>query len=170
MYTFRAPQQYAISYHLTHTTHLLIVVNLRGQVSQEGTVYEVPWNVASMSGLVRETVSGDVDDSDNTDPIIPEVPLPEVSADVLEKVIEYCRYYQENDRMIPIERPLRSCIIEELVQEWYANFVKIDNKQVQALLSAAHFMDIEPLLQLTCAAMAILLSGKSDSEIREMFQ
>ena len=57
----------------------------------------------------------------------------------------------------------------EHVQEWYANFVDIDQEKLFELILAANFMDIEPLLDLTCAAVASLIKGKTPEEIRKTF-
>jgi S-phase kinase-associated protein 1 len=119
-----------------------------------------------MSVLVKETL-GDDDDNDE-DSSLPDIPLPNVSADVLAKVIEYCKYYLE-DEMRPIQTPLNSNKLEELVQEWYAEFVKVDKNLLFDLVAAANFMDIKPLLDLTCLAVSILIKGKSAAELRQMF-
>lgn len=37
------------------------------------------------------------------------------------------------------------------------------------LVAAANFMDIKPLLDLTCLAVSIMIKGKSAAELREMF-
>ena len=134
-------------------------------------MYEAPRKVALMSGLVKETLGDDEDDDDNDDgdsPSMPDIPLPNVSADVLGKVIEYCRHYQD-DEMRPIQTPLNSNKLEELVQEWYANFVEVDKNLLFDLVAAANFMDIKPLLDLTCLAVSILIKGKSAAELRQMF-
>lgn len=120
---------------------------------------------------MKETLGDDEDDDDNDDgnnPSMPDIPLPNVSADVLGKVIEYCRYYQE-DEMRTIQTPLKSNKLEELVQEWYADFVKVDKNLLFDLVAAANFMDIKPLLDLTCLAVSILIKGKSAVELRQMF-
>ena len=57
----------------------------------------------------------------------------------------------------------------EHVQEWYANFVDIDQEKLFELILAANFMDIKPLLDLTCAAVASLIKGKTPEEIRKTF-
>jgi S-phase kinase-associated protein 1 len=124
-----------------------------------------------MSVLVKETLGDDEEEDDNDDgdeTSMPDIPLPNVSADVLGKVIEYCRYYQE-DEMRPIQTPLNSNKLEELVQEWYADFVKVDKNLLFDLVAAANFMDIKPLLDLTCLAVSILIKGKSAAELRQMF-
>lgn len=57
----------------------------------------------------------------------------------------------------------------EIVQEWYANFVGIDQETLFELILAANYMDIKPLLDLTCATVASLIKGKSPEEIRKQF-
>jgi S-phase kinase-associated protein 1 len=120
-----------------------------------------------MSQLVKETL-GDDDDLDG-DEKNPDIPLPNVSADVLGKVIEFCRHYQQTDEMRPIQTPLKSSKLEELVQEWYAEFVQVDKNLLFDLVAAANFMDIKPLLDLTCLAVSIMIKGKSATELRHMF-
>jgi len=104
------------------------------------------------------------DDSGKMEPI----PLPNVTSKVLEKVIAFCTHYRE-DEMTPIQTPLKSNQLDQLVQEWYADFVKVDKDLLFSLVAAANFMDIKQLLDLTCLAVSILIKGKSAAELREMF-
>ena len=138
--------------------------------SKDGDAYEVPIKVAKMSKLVVETLGGDDgdDDDDDDEQEATEVPLPNVSSPVLEKVIAYCKHYQEEE-MTPIQTPLKSSKLEELVQQWYADFVKVPKNMLFDLVAAANFMDIKPLLDLTCLAVSIMIKGKSAAELREMF-
>lgn len=46
-----------------------------------------------------------------------EIPLPNVKSEILGKVIEFCRHYNE-DPMTEIEKPLKSANMHEVVQEW----------------------------------------------------
>ena len=110
----------------------------------------------------------DEDDEDDQDAEVKEIPLPNVAAPVLEKVIEFCNHYS-TEEMTPIQTPLKSSKLEELVQPWYATYVKTDKNMLFDLVAAANFMDIKPLLDLTCLAVAILIKGKSADELREMF-
>ncbi|GAX14587.1 hypothetical protein FisN_6Lh367 [Fistulifera solaris] len=137
--------------------------------SKEGETFDVPRKVAMMSKLVKDTFSDDDDEDDEEDETeVKEVPLPNVTAPVLKKVIEYCTHYQDEE-MTPIQTPLKSGTLDELVQAWYANFVKVDRNMLFDLVAAANFMDIKPLLDLTCLAVSILIKGKSAQELRQMF-
>ncbi|KAL7462481.1 hypothetical protein ACHAXS_002861 [Conticribra weissflogii] len=134
-------------------------------VSKEGDTFEVPVEIAKLSTLVMTTL-GEGDDADEDD--IVEIPLPNVKATVLAKVIEYCTHYKD-EPMTTITTPLKSNRIEEIVQEWYANFVKVEQIMLFELVTAANFMDIKPLLDLTCLAVSVYIKGKSAEEIRRIF-
>ena len=134
------------------------------QISKEGEVFSVSMPVASMSKLVETTIDPD-DDDDNAQ----EVPLPNVKATVLSKVVEFCTHYQTTEEMTPIETPIRSSKTEEVVQQWYADFVKIDHVLLFELVTAANYLDIKPLLDLTCFAVAVLIKGKSAEDMRKIF-
>jgi len=116
-----------------------------------------------MSKLVETTI-----DDDNEDEV-QEIPLPNVKSNVLAKVIEYCNHYKNVEQMRPITTPLRSSKIEEVVQKWYADFVQVEQVLLFELVTAANFMDIKPLLDLTCFAVAVMIKGKSADEIRKIF-
>ena len=57
----------------------------------------------------------------------------------------------------------------EVVQEWYSNFVAVDQEILFELILAANYMDIKPLLDLTCATVASMIKGKTPEEIRKHF-
>lgn len=128
-------------------------------------MYEVPVEVAKMSTLIATTIDDDAEDDEDE---VREIPLPNVKDSVLSKVIEYCTYYKQ-EPMTAIQTPLKSSKIEELVQPWYAKFVKVDQSLLFELVTAANFMDIKPLLDLTCLAVSVLIKGKQASELRSMF-
>jgi S-phase kinase-associated protein 1 len=97
-----------------------------------------------------------------------EIPLPNVKASVLQKVIDFCTHYRE-DPMNEIQKPLKSSVMNEVVQQWYADFVSVEQPMLFELILAANYMDIKPLLDLTCAAVASMIKGKTPQEIRETF-
>lgn len=109
-----------------------------------------------MSTLVATTIDDDAEEDDE----VREIPLPNVKDAVLTKVIEYCTHYKD-EPMTPIQTPLKSSKIEEMVQPWYANFVKVDQALLFELVTAANFMDIKPLLDLTCLAVSVLIKVRS---------
>jgi len=123
------------------------VVNL---ISKEGESHPVKIEVAKMSKLVEATIDDEGDEETH------DVPLPNVKSSVLAKVIEYCEHYK-TEEMTTITTPLKSSKIEDLVQPWYAEFVRIDQVMLFELVTAANFMDIKPLLDLTCLAVSVMI-------------
>lgn len=133
--------------------------------SREGESFQVPQKVAELSSLVKRAIEANDDDDDDDEMTIP---LPNVQADVLRKVIQYCTHYT-SESMTEITTPLKSEKLDELVQTWYAEFCNVENPMLFALVTAANYMDIKPLLDLSCLAVSIMIKGKSADEIRKIF-
>lgn len=55
------------------------------------------------------------------------------------------------------------------IDEWDADFIKVENEQLFELILAANYMDIKPLLDLGCKTVANMIKGKTPEQIREMF-
>ena len=130
-------------------------------ISAEGDSSTVPLAVAKMSELVKSMMDEDDDD-------VKEIPLPNVKSQVLHKVIEFCEHHLK-EPMSEIEKPLKSNAMSDVVQKWYADFVDIEQVLLFELILAANYMDIKPLLDLTCATVASMIKGKTPEEIRSTF-
>merc|ERR1711976_895063 len=73
--------------------------------------------------------------------------------------------------MNEISTPLNGDTVEEIVkQEWYVNFCKVEREMLFNLVAAANYLDIKPLLDLTCLAVAVSIKGKSVEELRSIFK
>lgn len=59
--------------------------------------------------------------------------------------------------MNEIEKPLKSANMHDVVQDWYAKFVEVQQETLFELILAANYMDIKPLLDLTCATVASMI-------------
>jgi len=133
-------------------------------VSSEGESFDVALSVAKMSGLVKTMIDEDQDSEEAQ-----EIPLPNVKSSILAKVIVFAQYYQKTEPMTEIEKPLKSANMGEVVQEWYAKFVAVEQELLFEMILAANYMDIKPLLDLTCATVASMIKGKTPEEIRKTF-
>lgn len=128
--------------------------------AQDLKKFPVEREVAMMSELVKTMWEGDRDET--------QIPLPNVKSSTLEKVIEYMKHHHK----VPpkdIEKPLRSANMREVVSEWDADFVEVEQEALFELILAANYMDIKPLLDLTCAKVASMMKGKTVEEIRRTF-
>jgi len=129
-------------------------------VSQEDDKFVVSRKVAMMSELVKTMVEGDREEK--------EIPLPNVKGTTLGKVVEYMKFHSENPPK-DIEKPLKSANMSEVVPAWDADFVDVDQELLFELILAANYMDIKPLLDLTCAKVASMIKGKTPEQIRKAF-
>lgn len=61
--------------------------------------------------------------------------------------------------------------MSEAVQEWYAKFITegVTQEVLFDLILAANYLDIKPLLELSCATVASLIDKKTPEEIRILF-
>ena len=132
-------------------------------VSQEGEQFDVPLDVATMSELIKTMY-----DSEQPEDEVQEMPLSNVKTSILSKVIEFLTHYK-GEPMTEIEKPLKSSNMNEVVQEWYVEFVNVEQETLFELILAANFMDIQPILDLTCATVASMVKGKTSDEIRQHF-
>jgi len=112
--------------------------------------------------------SATTDDEDEQQTGHVEFPLPNVKAQVLKKVLEFCEHHLA-EPMTEIEKPLKSQNMQDVVQKWYADFVNVEQVLLFELILAANYLDIKPLLDLTCATVASMIKGKSPEDIRATF-
>jgi len=129
-------------------------------LSKEGDSFTITRQQAELSELLKPFIA----EGSGDEP----VPVPDVSSKVIKYIIQFMENYVA-DPMKDIEKPLKSTVMKEVVQEWYAEFVEGADKDMFELILGANFMDIKPLLELTCAYTASKIKGKSPEEIRKIF-
>jgi S-phase kinase-associated protein 1 len=141
-------------------------------VSSQGDSFQVEGKVAMMSNLVKTMIGGLEDEGGSSNGSAgsrsQEIPLPNVKTEVLVKVIEYCRHHVDMP-VTPIQKPLVDSDMSKVVPLWDANFVDLEQETLFELILAANYMDIKPLLDLTCAKVASMIKGKTPEEIRKAF-
>ena len=129
-------------------------------VPEEGEGIEVEVDIAQMSVLVKSMIDdGGIEE---------EIPLPNVKRATLDKVIEFCQHHKE-EPLGDIEKPLKTNNIKDVVANWYGEFVDTEIEQLYEIILAANYLDVKPLLEVTCAAVAAMMKGKSIEEIRTLF-
>ena len=131
-------------------------------VSSDNQKIEIDSESAQKSHLLKGLMT---DFNSSQEPI----PIPDIKADILNKVVEYLTYYKgKNPKDIP--KPMSSANLSEIIDEWDVKFINgIELDSVFDLINAANYMDIPSLLDLSCAKIASLLKGKTAQEIRTMF-
>jgi len=127
--------------------------------SSDNKVFEVPQEIASMSVTIKHMLE-DIGDSDTP------IPLPNVNGYILEKVIEYCRYHHEHPSLPSEEKDEKRT--DDIIP-WDREFCKVDQPTLFELILAANYLDIKPLLDVTCKTVANMIKGKTPEEIRKTF-
>ena len=148
---------------------ILCVYNIiHKQRSREGEDLCVSLPVAEMCKTFANILDED-GDCENDDALV----CPKFSGDILKTVIKYCEYYQNVEEMAPIETPFPpGATLEDIVkQEWYVKFISYpDIDTLRTLIAAAHFLDIEPLVDLGSLRWGYIIAGKTEEEQRVIFK
>eukprot|EP00591_Stephanopyxis_turris_P005108 CAMPEP_0195516308 /NCGR_PEP_ID=MMETSP0794_2-20130614/7071_1 /TAXON_ID=515487 /ORGANISM="Stephanopyxis turris, Strain CCMP 815" /LENGTH=190 /DNA_ID=CAMNT_0040644869 /DNA_START=99 /DNA_END=671 /DNA_ORIENTATION=+ len=159
--------------------------NLSGEkvtlVSKSGGKFELAKEIAEQAQLIRNIIavpndgdgggsgSGSGSGSDDAAAGNVEVPVRVVEDDILAKVISFMTHHFDNP-MQEIEKPIPSDKMEDIASDPFDRvFVDVGQETLFNLISAANFLDIPPLLDLTCAKVATMLKGKTPEQVKEAF-
>lgn len=144
----------------------------------EPTTLIVKRSIADQSITLKHLLADmpDMEDGDDT-PMGP-IPLPNISASQLEKFIQYCEYYsdKENPMTTVDEATKRTSEMSTWDKEFCygdASATTLSPPQMEALFKlilAANYLDVKPLLDLGCKAVACLIKGKTPEQLKELFQ
>jgi len=118
---------------------------------------------ACMSELMKSMLA---DDDDPTE--VPEIPLLEVSKDILDKVVEFLNKHKD-DPMKEIAKPIQTNDIVAIVGEWDAKFIDLEQEPLFKVILAANYLDIPSLLDLGICKLACMVKGKEPDEVKKMF-
>merc|ERR1712020_744978 len=123
--------------------------------SCDGQVFPVNIDIARQSVTLHNMIEDlGIEDLDENEI----VPLPNVNAAILKKIIAWCTtHYKSND-----ESDLSS-------SEWDLEYLNIDDGTLFELILAANYLDISQLLDVCCKQVANMIKGKSAEEIRARF-
>ena len=112
------------------------------------------------------TIKAMIDDSFDFEDAIP---LPDITKETFEKVLQYLEHIEAGNAPPEIEKPLRSNDMKDVTTEFYAEFVNLDDDHVQDIILAANWLDIKDLLALSCAKMGSVIRGLTIPEFRKRF-
>ncbi|EWC86595.1 hypothetical protein PFNF54_04611 [Plasmodium falciparum NF54] len=96
------------------------------------------------------------------------IPLPNIKTPILKKIIEYMEYHINNPAD-EIPKPLITSNLQDVVSSWDFDFVNTDKETLYELIEASNYLDIKPLLDLTCGKIASMMKDKTTEEIRAEF-
>ena len=131
--------------------------------SSDGEVFQVETQIAKQSNTIRTMLEelGMGDDDDEA------IPLPNVNATILKKVISWCTHHKD-DLPPPEDDENRETATDD-ISTWDMEFLKVDQGTLFELILAANYLDIKGLLDVTCRNVANMIKCKDGREIREIF-
>jgi S-phase kinase-associated protein 1 len=95
------------------------------------------------------------------------IPLPNVNATILKKVISWCTHHKD-DLPPPEDDENREKVTDD-ISTWDMEFLKVDQGTLFELILAANYLDIKGLLDVTCKTVANMIKSKTPEEIRKTF-
>nr|GMD02260.1 SKP1-like protein 21 isoform X1 [Ipomoea batatas] len=120
----------------------------------DGSIQQVEEEVAMFCPMIcREVLQSGMGSSKNYAITLPQ----RVNPAILGLILDYCRFHQ---------LPGRSNKERKTYDE---KFIRLDTNKLCELASAADSLQLRPLVDLTCRALARMIEGKSPEEIRETF-
>jgi len=131
--------------------------------SSDGEIFEVDVEIAKLSVTIK-TMLEDLGMDEEDDEAIP---LPNVNAAILKKVIQWCTYHKD-DPPPPEDDDNREKRTDD-IPSWDIEFLKVDQGTLFELILAANYLDIKGLLDVTCKTVANMIKGKTPDEIRKTF-
>merc|ERR1712025_458929 len=147
---------------IKHTKHKKKMPNIRLQ-SSDSEIFEVDVEIAKASMTIKTMLEDLGMDDDDDEP----VPLPNVNAAILRKVIAWATHHKD-DPPLPEDDENKDKRTDN-ISAWDQEFLKVDQGTLFELILAANYLDIKGLLDVTCKTVANLIKGKSPEEIRKTF-
>uniref|UniRef100_A0A6C0EF74 SKP1 component dimerisation domain-containing protein n=1 Tax=viral metagenome TaxID=1070528 RepID=A0A6C0EF74_9ZZZZ len=129
--------------------------------SSSGLNHSIKYVHAKMSG----TIANMLDDIDSTDITIP---INNVSDIILKKVIIFCNEKYPNSDIDPTEEQQLEMRTKPL-SDFDLEFTRVPLKELFEMILAANFLDLKPMLDVCCKAVAEIIKGKTPNEIKKAF-
>ncbi|CAH1707586.1 S-phase kinase-associated protein 1-like [Aphis gossypii] len=131
--------------------------------SSDGEVFQVDFEIAKASVTIKTMVE-DLGLEEEDEEI---VPLPNVNAGILKKVIQWATYHKDDPPATEDDEGREKRTDD--ISSWDADFLKVDQGTLFELILAANYLDIKGLLDVTCKTVANMIKGKTPEEIRKTF-
>lgn len=98
-----------------------------------------------------------------------EIPISRISRKTMDKILVFMRYH-EHLPMQTFEKPLMVQYLRELVGDWDAEYTDVeDTNELLLLIKGANYIHCKPLLDLGTAHLALLIRGKTQEEVKQLF-
>lgn len=132
-------------------------------ISSDNERFPVDLKVAEKSLLIKNMIS-DLNPNGLQEDF--EVQTPNVKANVLTKVLEWCEHYKNNNFLNEENEDSKNIM---KINDWDKNFLSVDQEMLYQIILTANYLNIRPLLDSGCKLVAELIKGKTAEELRTLF-
>jgi len=137
-------------------------------ITADNVPFTLTSNEIQLSVLLKETFESESSSSQMQNEER-DIRLDTIQSTIFKHVETYLKHFSGETKPKEIDRPLRSKDMKEVTDEWSAEFIdKIaENRDtLYKLITAANFLNIQPLLLLACAKVAGLVKGIPIDQIK----
>lgn len=128
-------------------------------ISHDEKKFTLPLKAAKLSLTVKNLI----EDAGLDHPI----PLPNVEAKILEKVVAYLNHHSEHPEVQTEEKKDERRTDD--ISDYDRNLCMVDQNTLFYMILAANYLDIKGLLDVTCKTVANMIKGKTPDEVRQTF-
>ncbi|KAE9549025.1 hypothetical protein FO519_007769 [Halicephalobus sp. NKZ332] len=128
-------------------------------VSNDGQEISISEKVMKMSEVLKELCKHCSDKK---------VPLPDIEGTVLQKVVEFCKKYENEPEYVPPKAGDPDNKIPSH-DSWEMQFLFVDHDFLRQIINAANYLDIPRLIDACCYRLALMIQGRGVEEIRRIF-
>jgi S-phase kinase-associated protein 1 len=134
--------------------------------SSNGDVFPIDMEIAKKSNTIKTMLEDlGIEESNQEET----VPLPNVTTDILKKVIEWCTVHKDDPEPDEDSDEYWEKRTNEITG-WDVDFFKIDQPTLFELILAANYLDVKGLLDVACKAVAnLIIAAKTPEGIRKAF-
>tara|TARA_B100000902_G_scaffold394221_1_gene450092 strand:+ start:677 stop:1291 length:615 start_codon:yes stop_codon:yes gene_type:complete len=125
------------------------------------TKHKMTLKQARMCGTIANMLD-DIDDESD----VP-IPIPNVKGEIFEKVIAFCKKYEDMKLITTEEEDLEMRV--KPLEGWDKDYVNVPLAVLFEMILAANFLDLKHMLNLTCKSVAEMIKGKTPTEIKKVF-
>jgi len=98
-----------------------------------------------------------------------ELPVGQIRPVILDNILLFMEYHAGNP-MADIVTPITTDKMKEIVSEWDAEFIDLEDDVLQEVILGANYLNCNSLLNLSICKMATLIHNKEPEEVKKRFK
>uniref|UniRef100_A0A1W7R6V7 Putative s-phase kinase-associated protein 1 n=1 Tax=Aedes albopictus TaxID=7160 RepID=A0A1W7R6V7_AEDAL len=132
--------------------------------SSDGEIFDVEVEIAKCS-LTIKTMMENRGLEDGGGEVIP---LSNVDSNILRKILQWANYHKDDPTEEDCDGEPNDRRTDNICY-WDRKFMEVDQQTLFKLMQAVHYLNIRGLVVLTCKTVANMMKGKTQDQVREMF-